>query len=145
MDIATSEHKFINIWKAGKKFFPDETPPPQYCNILDTQISELTPEDIKNNKIKIALSSEVSQDKKREIKEHLNSLGAQSVNWMELNINNPEILETQTTLEKSDLFEIYMSNNPKLTKDFDMDLLRRLNAEVVREGDEQYSLSLNLD
>lgn len=145
MDIATSEHKFINIWKAGKKFFPDEIPPPQYCNILDTQISELTPEDIKNNKIKIALSSEVSQDKKREIKEHLNSLGAQSVNWMELNINNPEILETQTTLEKSDLFEIYMSNNPKLTKDFDMDLLRRLNAEVVREGDEQYSLSLNLD
>lgn len=145
MDLATSEHKFINIWKAGKKFFPDEVPPPQYCNILDTQILELTSEDVKNNKIKIALSSEVSQDKKREIKEHLNSLGAQSVNWMELNINNPEVTEIQTTLEKSDLFETYLSNNPKLTKDFNLDLLRRLNTEIVREGDEQYSLSLNLD
>ena len=64
---------------------------------------------------------------------------------MELNINNPEVTEIQTTLEKSDLFETYLSNNPKLTKDFNLDLLRRLNTEIVREGDEQYSLSLNLD
>lgn len=144
LDLSTSDHKFINIWKAGKKFFPNETPPPQYCNILDTQLDQLTPEDIKNNKIRIALSSDISQDKKKELKEKLADLGAESVNWMELKQTIEPVAETISTI-KNDLFQLYVESNPKLLKDYDLDLLSRLNAEVLREGDEQYSLSQNID
>jgi len=140
-NLETSEHKFINIWKAGKQFFPNETPPPQYCSILDTDLDNLTPEDVKNNKVRIALSANASADKKREIKERLEALGAENVSWMNLKEAAPDIQEINHNIEKSDLFELFIANNEKSTKDLNIDLLRRLNAEIIREGDEQYSLS----
>ena len=140
-NLETSEHKFINIWKAGKQFFPNETPPPQFCSILDTDLDNLTPEDVKHNKVRIALSADTPADKKREIKERLEALGAENVSWMNLKEAAPDIQEINHNIEKSDLFELFIANNEKSTKDLNIDLLRRLNAEIIREGDEQYSLS----
>jgi DNA repair exonuclease SbcCD nuclease subunit len=145
LDLDSLEHKFINIWKAGKRFFPNDTPPPQYCNILDTQIDQLTNEDISHNKIRIALSSDTSEDKKREIKEKLSSLGATSVGWMELKQTIKEDEIVHITDLKTDLFKVYLETNPKLLKDYDLELMVRLNSEIIRDGDEQYSLSQNLD
>lgn len=144
LNLDNKEHKFINIWKAGSKFFPKETPPPQYCNILDTQLDDISESDIKNNKIRIALSSDVSQEKKDELKAKLIEMGAESVGWMDLKIK-PETQEEQMINIKKDLFQQFLESNPKLLKDYNIDLLNRLNTEIIREGDEQYSLSQNFD
>ena len=52
---------------------------------------------------------------------------------------DPVLHETTDSLMKSDLFEIYLSNDQKNNKDLDIELLRRLNKEIMREGDEQYT------
>lgn len=139
LDTETLEHKFINIWKAGKRFFPHETPPAQYCSVLDADINNLTTEDIEHNRIRIAISEDISPDKKKEIKEQLIAKGATDISWMIIKTADPVLHETTDSLMKSDLFEIYLSNDQKNNKDLDIELLRRLNKEIMREGDEQYT------
>ena len=139
LDTETLEHKFINIWKAGKKFFPNEKPPAQYCSIIDSDITNLTKEDVENNNIRIALSEDISADKKREIKQKLDELGASNISWMNLKSAEPDIKEISNSLDKTDLFELFLSNDQKGNKDLDLNLLRQLNKEIIRDGDEQYS------
>jgi DNA repair exonuclease SbcCD nuclease subunit len=139
LDTETMEHKFVNIWKAGKRFFPNETPPAQYCSVVDTDIDNLNAEEIEYNNIRIATSEDVSPEKRQEIAKTLKEKGAADITWMILKNDTAEIATIENSLSKSDLFEIFLSNDTKGIKDLNVDLLRKLNSEVVRDGDEQYS------
>lgn len=142
LDTETMEHKFVNIWKAGKRFFPNETPPAQYCSVVDSDIDNLDAEEIEHNNIRIAISEDVSPEKRQEIEKTLKEKGAAGITWMILKNDTAEIATIENSLSKSDLFEIFLSNDTKGIKDLNVDLLRKLNAEIVRDGDEQYSYTI---
>lgn len=133
-------HKFVNIWKAAAKFFPEETPPPQFCTLLEEQISNLTQDDINNNIVRVALSRESSNNEKTDIKQHLLDLGARTVRFMNTSCQTePKEIIASSYAEGRNLFMSWVDADEKGIKDLDKKLLLSLNDEVILEGDEIYT------
>lgn len=148
LDTQQNTHKFINIWKAGEKFFPGEAQPPQFTTILDTDIASKTQEDIQNCIVRIALQREYTANEKIQIKQQIMALGAKSVRWMDL--YNKQIKTTaheqQKTMEPStDMFAAWIAEDQENILDLDTKILTRCNQEVVYEGDELYSIEATED
>lgn len=140
-DTDQNTHKFINIWKAGAKFFPDELAPPQFCTISDDDLNTLTEDDIQNNMVRIALSRDYTQNEKADIKDHLSKMGARVVRWLQINHKyEPTLSKPDNADKKVDLFSLYVEADEKGTKDLDIKILKRLNSEIKKEGDEIYSV-----
>lgn len=140
-DTEENTHKFINIWKAAAKIFPNITPPPQFMTVLDTNISKLTEEDVKNNMIRIGLEKEYSANEKNEMRNHLLEIGAKAVRW--LNLAQNIIIkqkEKTTTFENRNLFKVWVENDDKGTKDLNKEILNDIHNEIIVEGDERYTI-----
>ena len=141
-DLEQDSHKFINIWKAGEKLFPNEQPPAQFITILDEDIESQTPADLQNNIVRVVLQKDYTSNQKSEIKQQLLQLNAKDIRWMDIynkKQNNEEVTESPSILH-NDLFANWLSSDTKNLKDLDLKVLNRCNQEVVHEGDELYTL-----
>lgn len=140
-DTVENTHKFVNIWKAAAKLFPDEVPPPQFCTILDSQIPDLEESDVKNNMVRIALNRDYSHDEKRVFKDKLRGMGARAVRWLNL-AQKTEVKaeDSPSHTESRDLFQAWISEDKKGVKDLDASILTEIHNEVVVEGDELYAV-----
>lgn len=138
LDLKTLEDKFINIWKAGEKFLPGETPPPQFHTVLDEQITNLTSNDVKNNILRISLQKEHTDNEKQEIKKYLMAMGARSIRWMNL-YKQESVGQAQIIVQRKPLFEQWIEQDKNGIKDLDINILRQFNEEIVHDGDEMYN------
>jgi DNA repair exonuclease SbcCD nuclease subunit len=138
-DTQEDDHKFINIWKAGAKFFPEEKMPPQYYTITDDVIEQLDINDVHNGIVRIALQKDYTMDEKKSMKQKLMMIGAQAVRFYDITkkVQEQKIVSAAPT---KDLFKAWVDQDTKGTKDLDVKLLGRLNNEIILEGDEKYVL-----
>lgn len=140
-DTESNTHKFVNIWKAAAKLFPDEVPPPQFCTVLDSQISDLEESDVRHNMVRVALNRDFSIDEKRALKDKLLAMGAKAVRW--LNLAQKTDVETNNSpshAENRDLFKAWLSADEKGMKDLDKSILVKAHDEIILEGDELYAV-----
>jgi len=138
-DTDVKDHKFINIWKAGSKFFPDDKMPPQYYTITDDVIDQLDHNDIANGIVRIGIQKDYTRDEKKSMKDKLLSLGAQAVRFLDLT-KKIEVQKVISAAPSKDLFKSWVDQDAKGTKELDVKLLSRLNDEIIIEGDEKYVL-----
>ena len=139
LDLETDTHKFINIWKAGERFLPDEEAPPQFCTLLDELLSEKTKQHVAGNIIRVALQREHTPREKKEIKQHLLGLGAKTVRWLDLKQKQVEAIK-QDDIQHKDLFLAWYNADKKGHKDLDKKVLFTIHNEVATEGDELYAV-----
>lgn len=143
-DLEEDSHKFINIWKAGTKFFPDEVPPPQFITVLDESLEHKSTDDIKDCMVRVALQRDYTSDEKTTIKHRLIAMGARDVRWMEM--KQKEVVEFNESEPDSapelhqDLFNAWIEKDSKGLNDLDLKILARCNDEVTHEGDELYAV-----
>jgi DNA repair exonuclease SbcCD nuclease subunit len=138
-DTTADTHRFINIWKAGAKFFPEEKPPPQFYTIPEENIKDLIPNDVHNGIVRVAIQSDRTREEKRIIKESLLQLGAQSVRILDLT-QKVESKPNIASAPSKDLFKTWVEQDDKGVKDLNLTLLHKLNNEIINEGDERYSV-----
>lgn len=139
LDLNSNTHKFINIWKAGKKFFPDEQPPPQYHTFLDEKLSEKSPDQVRDNMIRVALQREYDHHEKQQIKRTLMDMGARSVRWWNMQPDETQKVERAEFQNKS-LFATWYEADTKGHKDLDEEVLFSAHNEIVHDGDEMYAV-----
>ncbi len=143
LDLETDTHKFIDIWKAGARFLPDETPPPQFHTITEDIVDQLDEEDARHNIFRVALDRDLTKDQKAQIREHILGLGAQKVRWMNLAQKEKRSTKKTITFRNDDeLFTNWAKNDKKGTKRLDQKILARCHQEIAREADEKYALEL---
>ncbi len=140
-DLETETHKFVNIWKAGEAFFPEEKAPPQFCTFLDELVDTKTVQDVSNNIIRVALHREYSLEEKRKIKDKLMGMGAICVRWMNLSQRlqkKEEVLITEHP--HRNLFKTWLEMDAKNLEGLDISILYKAHDDVVQEGDELYAI-----
>lgn len=139
-DPEADSHKFINIWKAGERFFPKEVPPPQFYTLLDELLPQKTAQDVQNGVVRVLLQRDYTMEQKREMKDRLLTLGVRSVRWMHLTQKLDTVVEAEkTNIPHRDLFTSWVKLDTKGTEGLDLALLNRANDDVVRDGDELYA------
>lgn len=143
-DTEQKDHKFINIWKAGEKFFPNETLPPQYYTITDDIINQVTATDINNGIVRVALQRDYTIDEKKQIKEYLTGLGAITIRWMDLT-KKIEMQEVIAATPSRNLFQTWVEADKNGAKGLDSKILYKINDEIIHEGDEKYSIEESED
>lgn len=138
-DLDEDSHKFINIWKAGAKFFPEETPPPQFITLLDELLDQKTSSDVENCMVRVMLQRDYTTDEKNSIKHRLLDLGAKSVRWMNLKAAEQAVEPSKRQpILHGNLFNAWLEKDAKGHKQLDTKVLARLNDEIIMEGDELY-------
>lgn len=142
-DTETRTHEFVNIWDAGREFFPDEPLPPQFNTLSDELLSEKTADDVAGCMVRIALTREYTDAEKSKIRSDLVEKGAAGVRFLQMSdgtVTAAEIIKAQEGVLSVDrLFEAFIQHDTKAMKGLNQNLLRRLNMELVIEGDEIYS------
>jgi len=140
-DTETDTHEFVDIWEQGAKYYPDTTPPPQFMTVLDEQVTELNQRDVKGNIVRVVLNRDHTADKKNQLKDALQQLGAKKVRWMQRENSGPKIRESfgggNKLTTPGELFIRWLEEDKP--KDLDRKLLVRLENEIRTEGDEKYT------
>lgn len=147
-DLEADSHKFINIWKAGAKFFPDEVPPPQFTTVLDELLDQKGENDIKDCMVRVALQRDYTADEKSSIKQRLLGFGARDVRWMEKKVKEKKESDEEESSDPElhqDLFNAWIEKDIKGLGDLDPSVLARCNQEVTHEGDELYAVEATED
>jgi|6_EtaG_2_1085325.scaffolds.fasta_scaffold04566_5 DNA repair exonuclease SbcCD nuclease subunit len=142
-DLEADSHKFINIWKAGAKFFPDEVAPPQFHTFLDELLEEKTAADVSNNMIRVGLQREYTIDEKHSIRKSLMDKGARVVRWWDLITKKEEKSQITKGIDSSQhnsLFNAFLSADTKGTKELNHEILLKRHSEVINEGDHEYTI-----
>lgn len=145
-DTGSRTHGFRGIWDYGTKYFPDEPQPPRYCTVLDNDLDDRPNDDVVGHAIRIATTKEYTPTERENIKQSLLDKGAASVKFMDIRVKDRryDMSEIQTSQINADqLFEAFVAADDDID-DLNKDLLRKLNLEVIAEGDEIYALK-NLD
>lgn len=140
-DTETRTHEFISIWAGAEG---DTKAPPQFLTLDEELINGRGAEEIRGNIIRVALSKEYTHNQLIEMKEHLTNLGARDVRWMTLASKETKegmIVAAQAAASASELFERFLSQDNDGVKGLGKDILLRINAEVVAEGDRRYEFS----
>lgn len=139
-DLESDTQKFVNIWKAGRQFFPNEKAPPQFHTFMDDLLDQKTPEDVKDNLIRVALQRDYTVEEKRVIKQRLLEMGAAAVRWMNLNqkITKTEEEVLQVGHQQRNFFQAWVDSDKKGIDGLDMALLHKVHDDVTHEGDQLY-------
>lgn len=141
LDLHTMEHKFINIWKAGARFIPNEPYAPQFCTFLDELLPTKTATDIAGNMIRIAAQREYTIEEKNTIRQRLLAAGAIAVRWMNLYQKRDQEVIVREQRDIKDVFRSwYDSDKEKGAKDLDESVLFSIHTDVLREADELYAV-----
>lgn len=135
----TLEQKFVNIHKAGVKFFPDEPPPPNYYTIIHTDVNETDDEVIKDNHIRVVLGETVAENEKESIRLLLQNKNPRSIKFITPVEKRTTERQEIKTYGISDYFDRWIKKD-KNFKELDEKLVLKLNQEVIQLGDEQYLL-----
>jgi DNA repair exonuclease SbcCD nuclease subunit len=137
LDTDTLEQKFVNIQKAGQKFFPSEAPPPNFYTIIHTDVNSTSEEVIKNNHIRVVLGETIAENEKESIRLLLQNHNPKSIKFItpveKLTADRKEI----KTYGISDYFDRWIKKD-KNFKELDEKLILKLNQEIIQLGDEQY-------
>lgn len=138
-NLEDSSHKFVNIWKAGKKFLPGTKAPPQFRTISDDAVEAQSQADVENNYIRIRLQQERTPEEKRVLKDSLLSKGALSVGWMNLSkvVTDKPKEAVHVGVPQREMFVSWIDQDEK-AKGFDRSILLRAHDNVIHEGDELY-------
>jgi predicted phosphodiesterase len=140
-DTTEDSHQFVNIWKAAERLFPDTIPPPQFTTILESEVETKTIADIKHNMVRVALERDYTTDEKHQIRDKLIEMGAVGVRWLNLQQKPKDSKERKIIdVTNKDLFQTWIENDKKGTKDLDISVLKDLHNEIVIEGDELYAI-----
>ena len=59
---------------------------------------------------------------------------------MQLKEKQTEIKPQETALDNRDLFVTYVESDNKGTKELNLKILKKLNEDVMKEGDEKYAV-----
>ena len=141
LDTNTLEQKFVNIQKAGYKFFPQEPPPPNFYTIVHDDVNQTTPDVIKNNHIRVVLSQSISESEREGLRLLIQKHEPKSIKF----ITPVEKIEQKSTEIKTygiaDYFDRWIKQD-KNFKDLDEKLVLKLNQEIIQVGDEQYMAEL---
>lgn len=140
-DLESGEHEFVNIWKAGREVGAEGCPPPQFNTLSDELLEEKREKDVRNRMIRVALSRDYSQNEKEEIRSKFMGWGARRVQFMDLAEDDPEVREefkANITVPASKLFLKYLERDEKNIDGYSKSLLKRLNKEIMDEGDQEY-------
>ena len=139
LDTTTLEQKFINIQKAGQKFFPNEPQPPNYYTIMYSDANTTDIDVIQNNHIRVVLNSTIADNERESIRLILQNHNPKSIKF----ITPVEKIQTEASNQEiktygiSDYFDRWIKKD-KNFKDLDEKLILKLNQEVIQLGDEQY-------
>ena len=134
-DTETKTHEFIKTFD----IVSEGVKPPDFATVVDSDIENLEEENVKGNKVRVALSHDYTNDERLELKKSLIDMGALEVAWMEFKKQDIDISDTKTDT-------LTMGNPEALLKTwFDLDkpghidykMLSELNKEVVAEGNER--------
>lgn len=136
-DTSTRSHEFIDIWELGRKYLPNETPPPNYLTIPYEALNDLEEEIIRNNIIRVAADRDLLPNERLEIQEHLQKNGVKTVRW--LNVKKEEKRTQKLKFDREDLFEAWLQTDVEGMKGLNLRLLRQLNKEIVKDGNERYA------
>ena len=139
-DLETRTHEFVDIWEVGAQYFPNEAPPPNYLTVSDDALSTISHHIIDHNIIRVATTRMHTANEQEQIEKHLLTLGAAAVRW--INIAGEEELEQARSKiaanNNKDAFEIWLQHDADNIKDLNVALLRQLNRNIVKEGNERY-------
>lgn len=140
-DLDRRTHNFVNIWEVGAKYFPNETPPPNYLTIAEEMLNEITPTIATNNILRIATAADYTPQRRHEIETHLKTSGAAAVRWMNVaaDATYTAIRKHLTDHNQIDLFESWLEVDKSNLSNLDVGLLRRLHTDVATEADEIYN------
>jgi hypothetical protein len=142
-DLEEDTHKFINIWKAGAKFLPNSSPPPQFITISDEDVYNKSDIDVDNCMTRVALHRDYTADEKMAIKKKLLAMGARDVRWMDVKQKenrSDSVEDVKVAGLHKDVFLSWTDRDPKGVKGLDLKILSKCNIEVVYEGDELYAV-----
>jgi DNA repair exonuclease SbcCD nuclease subunit len=139
-DLDTGTHKFVNLWKAGEKFFPGEKAPPQFHTFLDENLNDKTAAECKGNIIRVALQRQYTQEEKRKAKDWLMELGAASVRWWDMTQRLDKKPGEVTAQPHRNLFKAWLDVDKKGVQGLDPAILDKAHDDVVHEGDELYAV-----
>jgi hypothetical protein len=137
LDTETMQHQFVSIWAGVER---TEDVPPQFLTLDDDSL-ENRQADVKGNIVRVALSREYTVNQLHEIQEKLKAQGARQVRWMQLSSSEEtQDLEAADNMAAtaSDMFTDYVNQDPQRPKELDLELLSRLNLEIVTLGDQRY-------
>lgn len=138
-DTETNDHKFVDIWKAASKLFPNQVAPPQFMTITAQDVESIDADKVRNNMIRIILDRDYTTDERKRMSDKLKDLQSKAVRWMNVVQKDKPTQLIQPSVGKN-LFESWIDNDKKSIKDLDGDLLRQINKDVTIEGDELYSI-----
>lgn len=138
-DMATRDHKFINIFEYSK--IPN--PPPDFPTITDEWIDTIDDEIVVGNNIRVVLSREYSSVELAVIRDKLIKMGAKKVSWMKAKEEEIE-LKDQTNdasvsiSDASSLIKMWLSKDKP--EHINSEYLLELNDEVVAIGNDKISV-----
>ncbi len=132
------EHMFIDIWEQGKLFFPDEVPPPNYLTVTEEALNDLAPDVVRNNIVRIAVTDERTPHECSKMQEILRAAGARDVRLMWLQTEDDAPVALVSAGDCSQLFDDWLEADETGRKGLSLPILKKLNEEIVREGDEAY-------
>lgn len=146
-DLDTRTHEFIDIWEYGLKYYPDETPPPNYITVPESEINNISRSIIEHNIIRIATSGDLTPNERLEAEETLSNLGAASVRWLNISAEDTyrELRNKLANHEPVDIFESWLKIDKANNANLDLDLLRKLHHDIVVQADESYTYTVESD
>lgn len=136
-DTETRTHEFVLTFGILK----GEPKPPDFPTIADVDLESVTEDEIRGNKVRIALSKDYTNDERVEIRKKLVDLGALEVSWMKTKEVEVDISSVTTSKET-----ISLGNPDFLLKTWfeldkpehlDFKILSDLNKDIVSEGNER--------
>lgn len=138
-DFETRKHEFVDIWEAGLELRPDERQPPNYYTVPESMLDEVPDDVFQGNLVRVAMEDEKSPNEKNDLKQSLMGRGARAIAWMQPKQDEPVVTKAHISAGGKELFESWLKVDGDNTKNLKLSLLRRLNADVVREGNERYN------
>ncbi len=138
-DTETSGQEFVDLWEIADKCAPDGPRAPRYHNVTE----EFTERDFTGDNVRVFLTRELSPNEKHELRQKLVANGAQYISFNDPVEEERDLqLQTAVTTDKlsiSDLFSAYWDQDTKAKEQLHQNILFRLHAEILKEGDELWS------
>jgi hypothetical protein len=106
----------------------------------DELLTQKTKEEVSGNIIRVALTQDYTQNQLSEIRKNLVSLGAKDVRLMNLAAKEEKdkIEIAAEVASMSDLFDRFIDADIKGIEGLSKDLLKKLNREIMAEGDKRH-------
>jgi DNA repair exonuclease SbcCD nuclease subunit len=142
-DTDTRAWEFVDIFKLGARYFPDETPPPNYYTLTMEMAQDLPEEFFKHNNIRIIQDRDYTDNEKKQIVERLTDAGAVNTRFIVSEVKELELKRVSAGDTKTMFSRWLEADKDNIAKQqLNSDLLLKLNEIITKEGNDQYERSL---